>query len=318
VTLLVERSQIAELIDLADVTAALRDAMVEQARRRAEGGRMPIAVPNGAFHIVGGSAYVGGRHVMSVKTNARLESGVTGVVLLFDVDAGELLAIMDSARITQLRTAALTAIAVEATTSGAGLRGALLGAGRQAQHQLDALASTGRLGHVTVWDIDPAAADRVAARTDAGGLTLSTASDAAAAVSDADVVVSITPSRAPLFPGAAVRPGTTLIALGADAAGKQELDPALLARARVVTDDRAQCARFGELQHAHAAGLLTEPDSTVELLDVVAGSVGARVAPEDIVVVDSTGTALQDGVAAWLVLDRASRGSGGATVALDR
>jgi len=318
VTLVVDRSQIAELIHLPEVVGALRTAMLHQAQRRAEGSRMPIAVPNGAFHVVGGSARVGGRHVMSVKANARLDSGVTGVVLLFDADRGDLLAVMDSARITQLRTAALTAIVVEATTTSVGLRVALLGAGRQSQHQLDALAGTGRCAHVTVWDIDPAAAGRAAARDDLGPLTLDVAADAASAVHDADLVVSITPSRSPLFPASVVRPGTTLVALGADAAGKQELDPALLATARVITDDRAQCARFGELQHAHAAGLLTDPGSTVELLDVVAGSVAARRSPDEVVVVDSTGTALQDAVAAWLVHEGAARRGGTPTIALDR
>jgi ornithine cyclodeaminase len=91
--------------------------------------------------------------------------------------------------------------------------------------------------------------------------------------------------------------------LGSDGAGKQELDPALLARAdRLVVDSRDQCARLGELQHALAAGLV-RMEQTVELGEIVAGRAPARRSDAELIVCDLTGVGVQDVAAATLVLE---------------
>jgi ornithine cyclodeaminase/alanine dehydrogenase len=102
-----------------------------------------------------------------------------------------------------------------------------------------------------------------------------------------------------------VRPGTFIAAVGADDHGKQELDPLLVARAKLVVDSLTQCVEIGELQHAIARSLIAPEQVHTELGDVVSGVRPGRTAKEEITIFDSTGTALQDLAAAIAVEQRA-------------
>ena len=93
--------------------------------------------------------------------------------------------------------------------------------------------------------------------------------------------------------------------VGADNPDKQELDPALLARAAVVVDILEQAVTSGDLHHAIAAGVMTRADVRAELGEVVAGKKRGRLNDEEIVIFDSTGTALQDVAAAAAVYEKA-------------
>jgi ornithine cyclodeaminase len=129
------------------------------------------------------------------------------------------------------------------------------------------------------------------------------------AVRGADVVITCTASRAPLVQSDWVGRGCHITG-GSDGAGKQELDPELLARAdRLVVDSRDQCARLGELQHAVAAGLL-RGERAIELGDIVAGKQSGRERDDELTVCDLTGVGVQDVAAANLVMRRRPRGSG--------
>ena len=130
-------------------------------------------------------------------------------------------------------------------------------------------------------------------------------SDFAAAARRADIVVTCTPSREPLLGAGDVSPGTFVAAVGADSPEKQELDPGLLAAARVVVDSLEQCSEIGELHHALETGALVRSNVHAELSELVAGSKPGRLSPEEITVFDSTGTALQDAAAAALVYEKA-------------
>lgn len=124
------------------------------------------------------------------------------------------------------------------------------------------------------------------------------------AVRDADVVLTCTASREPLVRSEWIAAGCHVTAVGSDGAGKQELDPALLARAdRLVVDSRDQCARLGELQHALAAGLV-RADQAVELGEIVAGRAPGRRTDAELTVCDLTGVGVQDVAAAMLVLEK--------------
>jgi alanine dehydrogenase len=108
-----------------------------------------------------------------------------------------------------------------------------------------------------------------------------------------------------------------LAAVGADAHGKQELEPALMAGSTVVVDVLAQCVEIGELQHAVAAALMTPTDVHAELSDVVAGRRPGRTRADEVTIFDSSGTALQDVAAALAVYEKARRTRRGQELALD-
>ena len=113
-----------------------------------------------------------------------------------------------------------------------------------------------------------------------------------------------------------VAPGAFVAAVGADSPAKQEIEPELLATSAVVADALEQCAAFGDLHHAIGSGLMRSEDVRAELADVVSGRKRGRLSPEEIVVFDSTGTALQDVAAAALVYERAMSGGNGLRIQL--
>ena len=102
-----------------------------------------------------------------------------------------------------------------------------------------------------------------------------------------------------------VSPGTFIAAVGADDKHKQEIDPALMASARVVVDSLDQCCAIGDLHHAIEAHVMTRADVHAELGQIVAGLKTGRTSDDEITVFDSSGTALQDVAAAAAVYRRA-------------
>jgi ornithine cyclodeaminase/alanine dehydrogenase-like protein (mu-crystallin family) len=132
-----------------------------------------------------------------------------------------------------------------------------------------------------------------------------------------DIAVTCTPARAIVVSARDLRPGQFIAAVGADSEGKQELDPEVLARSRVVADIAAQAASMGELQHAIAADLMRVGDLHAELGQLVTGQRPGRTSAEQIFVFDSTGTALQDVAAAATVYERALAAGRGRELLLD-
>jgi ornithine cyclodeaminase len=133
--------------------------------------------------------------------------------------------------------------------------------------------------------------------------------DAASSLEDvcrgADVLITTTPARAPLVREEWLREGQHVTAVGSDSPGKQELAAGCLDRADLVVVDRfSQCAAFGELKHALAAGLLTRHDVHAELGRIVAGLEPGRTADRQITVADLTGVGFQDTAIASAALER--------------
>jgi ornithine cyclodeaminase/alanine dehydrogenase-like protein (mu-crystallin family) len=143
------------------------------------------------------------------------------------------------------------------------------------------------------------------------GLDVTAAADLAPAAQASDIIVTCTPARKWFIGRAQMRPGAFIAAVGADSPDKQEIEPELIARSAIVCDLTAQCAEVGDLHHAIAAGLVAAKDVRAELGQIIAGQRVGRTNAEEIVVFDSTGTALQDTAAAALVYEQAiARGAG--------
>jgi ornithine cyclodeaminase/alanine dehydrogenase-like protein (mu-crystallin family) len=320
-TRLLTRSDVRRLLPLPDCIGA-----VETAFRRSASAQDPPArllglhVPGGGFHVK--AAALGGR--VAAKLNANFprnaERGlptIQGVVVLSDAAGGHVLAIMDSMEITILRTAAATALAARHLARGDAAVATVCGCGAQAAAQLAAVVAARPVTRVFAHDRDHTTAVRFAReRAHALGISVEPTRDLAGAARQSDIVVTCTPSRAPLIGLADVRPGTFIAAVGADSEDKQEIHPGLLAAATVVVDSLEQCATIGDLHHALAAGVLTRAAVHAELGQVIAGMRPGRTSAEEITVFDSTGTALQDVAAAAMVYERACAAAAGATIDL--
>ena len=314
-TLVLTRGDVCRLLGVAECIEAVEWAF----RMHAEGrtiapGVLGAHVPGGGFHIkVAGIAR--GRTYFAAKVNAnfpdnpRLRSlpTIQGVIALFDAESGELLALLDSIEITSLRTAAASAVAAKYLAREDAAVVAVCGCGEQGRSQLRALACVRPLRTVFAFDTDAERADRYAREMGAElALDVRPVRELAAATRGSDICVTCTPARQHFLGREHVRPGTFVAAVGADSPVKQEIDPALMAASAVVTDLTEQCAAIGDLNHAIAAGVMRREDVRAELADVVAGRVAGRRTADEVIVFDSTGTALQDVAAAALVYQRAS------------
>jgi alanine dehydrogenase len=313
-TALLTRSEVAARLSLPECIEALEAAL----RAQAEGHAIPSSVL--ALHVLGGGLHVkaaglacGGRAYLAAKLNANFPANpgrglptIQGVIALVDADDGRLLVLMDSTEITALRTAAATAVAALRLARPDAAVAGIVGCGRQGRVQLEALAAVRPLRRAVAFDVVVERARAFAREmTDRLGFPVEVAPSAADAAR-ADVCVTCTTARRPVIAAGDVRPGTFVAAVGADSPEKQELDPRLLARASVFVDHLEQCAVFGELRHALAAGVIDLSHVRAQLHELVAGVHPGRTAADEITVFDSTGTALQDVAAAVRVYEKAA------------
>jgi ornithine cyclodeaminase/alanine dehydrogenase-like protein (mu-crystallin family) len=255
------------------------------------------AYPAGDFRAMpalgGGHALL--KWVTSFPGNpARGLPTVTGVVLLSDASDGRLVAMLDAAAVTALRTGAAAVLAAEALGRGGGA--AVVGAGVNGAATARTFRARGR--DVLLFDVDRRRAEAVAAEV--GARVAASLEEALAA----DVVATVTPGHQVLLPAGSLRPGQHVSLMGADGPGKAEIAAAELARGRIVCDDWEQASHGGELAAAVAAGLVRREQVT-ELGAVLAGEAPGRRDAAEITLFDSTGLAIQDLAVALAALERA-------------
>ena len=221
---------------------------------------------------------------------------VTGLVLLSDATNGTLLAALDAASVTALRTGAAAVLAAETLGRDDAASAAVIGAG--VNGVAAARAFVARERDVLLWDRDPARAR--AAADEVGGSVAGLRDEALAA----DLLVTVTPGHEILLGPGALRPGQHVSLMGADGPGKAEIADEELARSHVFCDDWEQASHNGELVHAVEAAAITRDDVT-ELGSVLAGMAPGRKSAEEITAFDSTGLAIQDLAIALAAMERA-------------
>jgi alanine dehydrogenase len=326
-TLILTADDVRELLTLDECIEVVAEAFAAHAR-----GELPapavLGYPaeQGGFHIKA-AALGGSRPVFVTKLNGNFPANpvraglptIQGVVILSDARDGRVLAIMDSGEITRLRTGAATAVAARYLARPESSTVALYGCGLQGLIQILSLGRVLSLTRVVAFDPRPDASAWLALELRRLTGIEAVALDPGAMAAEtrrADIVVTCTPSRRFFLTREAVGEGTFIAAVGADDAGKQELEPALMAASTVVADLVEQCARIGDLHHAIEAGAMTAGEVHAELGALAAGSRPGRTDKRQITVFDSTGTALQDVAAAELVYRRAAAAGRGIPVAL--
>jgi ornithine cyclodeaminase/alanine dehydrogenase-like protein (mu-crystallin family) len=280
-------------------------------------------VEGGGFHVKT-AGLLEGRPLFAAKVNANFPGNparfglptIQGVVALFDAERGALLALLDSAAITSLRTAAATGAAARYLAREGAAVATVCGCGEQGRSQLRALVAVRPIRRAMAFDVDAGAAERYALEMARElEIEVTAVGDLAAAARRSDVVVTCTPARRWILGRGDVAPGAFVAAVGADWPEKQEVEPALMAASSVVVDVLEQCERIGDLHHAIAAGVMTRDDVAADLAEVVSGRRPGRRRDDEVVVFDSTGTALQDVAAVSLAYERAI--ASGVGVALD-
>jgi ornithine cyclodeaminase len=218
-----------------------------------------------------------------------------GVVVLFD-GAGDVACIADAAAITEIRTAAASAVATDALARPDARRLAIFGCGLQARSHIRALSLVRAFDDIVVWGRDPDRAERfataIAAET---GLPVRAEPDPRRAAGEADVICALTGAATPILHGAWVRPGTHINAVGSSHPGPVEVDSALVVASRYVADSRRSAmAAAAEFLDAKAAGLIGDEHIVAEIGEILLGRVPARNSPLDITLYKSLGHIVQD------------------------
>jgi ornithine cyclodeaminase len=273
-------------------------------------GYLGFTDPTGDVHLKYG--YVKGGDVFVIKVAAGFpqnsERGLPtgdGCMLVFDSHTGFLLAVLlDRSRLTDVRTAVAGAVAARALAPKNISRIAILGTGVQGRLQPLMLKEVTGCREIALHGRSATRAAECARDLEAMGFRATIAASAEAAVEGAQLIVTTTASRSPLFRAAAVQPGAHVTGVGADAPGKQELDTKLFARAGVVVADSiAQCADHGDLAPALASGDIAL-ERVRELGAVLAEPSLGRTNEQQISIADLTGVAVQDIVIASHVMRR--------------
>ncbi len=305
-TLLLTNSEVRAALTMEAAVAAVEEAFAAHGRGET---LMPAKVYldlpeyDGDFRAM--PAYAGGsagvKWVNSHPENPERHGlpTVLGIYVLSDPATARPLAVMDATWLTAARTGAAAGVAARHLARPAAKSAGFIGCGVQAHTALAALRVVFGELEVVAHDRRPEVADAFAAEH---GGRAAPAREAAAC----DIVTTATPSRRPVVERSWIRPGTHVNALGADAPGKQELDPAILRDARVVVDDLHQATSGGEVNVPIQRGELDPSALHATLGEVVAGLRPGREGDE-ITVFDSTGLAIQDVAVARIVLAEARR-----------
>ncbi|MBK5927562.1 iminosuccinate reductase BhcD [Rhodobaculum claviforme] len=308
--LVVPEALIADLVSAEDAFAAVEATFAAMAREDAY--NFPVvreALGEGRqYGFKSGLDRAG--HLLGVKSGGyfpgNADRGIPNhqsTVFLFDPDSGQLKALVGGNLLTALRTAAASAISIDRLARADARVLGMVGAGHQSAFQMRAAARVRKFDKVVGWNYHPEMLPRLAETAAELGLPFEAVSLEEMGA-QADVIVTITSSNAPSVMDAHIRPGTHLACMGTDTKGKQEVEAAILARARVFTDEVAQSVSIGEAQHAIAQGLIAEGDIT-PIGAVINGTAPGRQSDDDITLFDGTGVGLQDLAAADVAVRRA-------------
>ncbi|MFW6056500.1 MAG: ornithine cyclodeaminase family protein [Chloroflexota bacterium] len=307
---LLRASDIAGILNMTDVIDRVEQAFAERGHGCSE---MPAKTylhferHEGVLLVMPGSLPEmdeAGVKLISVHKRNGPEHGLPtllATIMLVSADTGEPVCIMDGNYVTGMRTGAASAVATKYLARKDSRVLGIIGAGFQGPFHLEAIRHVLDLDTVFVYDLIPDKAAKLAETARSIGLHGRACESAEEVVRNCDVLVTLTPSEAPIVWNEWVRKGTHLNCVGSYAAGKQEIDPAILQRALVVVDDWEQASHAGEINVPVSQGLFDKSGVYAELPELTAGLKSGRTDDDAITVFDTTGLAIQDVVTAWEV-----------------
>ena len=310
--LLLSESDVRRLLDLDELRDAMAAALAQYSTGKT---RQPLrtVVPLGQGAVmavmpalVPANDALVTKIVTLVPANAALGLPThLAIIVTLSAATGELEAILDGRYITEVRTAAVSAVATERLARRTARVLAIIGSGVQAESHLEALARVRPVTEVRVWspnrDHREAFARKMAPLAD-----IRATGDAETAVGGADLIALVTSAVEPVIENDWVDDGAHILSVGACLPNQREMDPALVARARLYVDSRTGAfAEAGDIVLGIRDGLFDRSHVGGELGEVVAGRVDGRVSDADVTIFKSLGMAVEDVVAARIVVEAA-------------
>jgi alanine dehydrogenase len=295
-------------LDLSQVNMSVESEFADHGRGLVQ---MPpkvyITLPEGDFRTM--PAYLPSLSIAGVKiVNVHPKNPQIGLptvmalTIILDLATGQPLAIINATHLTDMRTGAAGAVAAKHLSQKKEIVLGVIGTGRQAEAQVAAVSRELKIKEIRIWGRNLVHVSKFADRFREYPCMAAQIEKAC----DCDVLVTTTPSTTPIIRSEWIHEGTHINAIGADAPGKEELDPALLRRAQVFVDDPAQAIHSGEINVPIRRGLYRADEIAGTLGEVVIGK-KQRLGPEKITIFDSTGLAIQDLAIAKIAMQHGHR-----------
>ena len=315
-TLILSKNEVVKLIDIGEVITSVETAFKEWTEGK---GNMPpklyLTVKNGDFRAMPASLPgAAGVKWVSVHTDNPMKGlpTVMAVLIYNDPDTGYPLAIMDATIATAFRTAATSTIASKYLAREDSETLGIVGAGYQGYHHILAHEQLFKFKEILVADISPKAIARLIESLPNLPLKAHSLEETV----KADIVCTLTPAHQPVVLKKWLIPGTHINAVGADAEGKEELEPSILNDAMVVVDDLRQASHAGEINVPIARGIFKKEQIYATLGEVITGRKKGRTDDKTITVFDSTGLAIEDIAVARLLYVKAQKSGAGLSINL--
>ena len=318
--LLLTREDIKKITDMHDNINAAAEAYKMFSRGEVDSPlRIQMESKNEEGTILAMPAYAEGVGAASVKVVSvfpnNIKKGLPGSpaqVVLIDGETGVVTSLIDGTYVTQLRTGAASGVAFRELARKDVKKGALIGTGGQGACQLEAmLAACPTLEEVYVYDAAPGRAEPFAKMMEEElaqyGAKIIPAATSDEAVEDADVLITVTPARNPVFDATKLKPGITVSCVGSFQPEMSEMDPRLLNMAGKGFCDSvdAVLSEPGDLLKPIAAGTFKEEDITGDIGDLLLGKLPGRESDDEIIVFETVGIGIQDLIASKLIYDKA-------------
>ena len=319
--IILSTEDVAELLPMGEAIEIVSAAMVEVANGKTT---LPLRsiIPVGDGNFMGmmpgvmqEPACYGIKLVSLFPNNPKFGfSSHQGAMVMFEAEHGAAIAMMNSDLLTAIRTSAASGVATGSLARADSKNLTIIGTGEQAQHHLDAMVEVRPISSVLIAGRSLDATDELAkiSRKKYGQINFSTTTDIKQAVSDADIVCTVTAADEPLLFGKWVKPGTHLNIVGSSIPSKREIDTELVVRAKLFVDYRiSTMAQAGEVILAIEENKITADHILAEIGEVIAGSAPGRQSDDEITLYRSLGVAAQDLAAAYYVVEQAKiRGMG--------
>lgn len=320
--LILSRDDVMAVLTMKDAIEAVETAFRELAEGSVD---MPVRLtvripePKGIVNVM--PAYLGRSGALGLKlVSAYAENpkrfnipSVQATILYSDYRSGQLLAVMEGGYITAVRTGAASGVATKYLARKDSAIVGVIGAGVQAETQLEAVCAVLPVKFARVYGPTPvrraAFAEKMSRRL---GIEVKQVGDAEEAARRCDIVITATSSKDPVLRGEWLSPGTHVNGIGSHAPDYRELDEVVIKRSKVVVDSmEAATKEAGDLLIPMASGIIPKDHIYAELGELVVGKKPGRVRSEEITLFKSQGLAIEDVVTAKLVYERAkSRGIG--------
>jgi alanine dehydrogenase len=309
-TLLLDRNAIKTLIKMPEVINVVEEAFRMSGEDR---GKMPaktyLSLEHGDFRAMP-AALPGCAGMKWVNVHPQNPSlglpSIMAILIYSDPETGYPLAIMDATEITAYRTGAAAAVASRYLARPNSQTIGIIGAGFQAHTQILAHAELFSSVSINVFDVSKTAVDRLVQSLSQLSIRNCSIQEAVAS----DIVCTLTPSRSPIIKKEWIAAGTHINAVGADAPGKQELDPSILKEAIVVVDDLEQASTSGEINVPIQKGIYSIGEVYGTLAELIVGKKKGRTDDRVITLFDSTGLAVEDIAVAKLLFEKAQQAGG--------